>query len=70
MENLSTIPNNAVLVTADTVELYPYITHEAGIRVLRKALDKQGKNSIPTEDLVKMAKKTSLSLTVKLNNKF
>ena len=70
MENLSTIPDNAILVTADTVELYPNITHEAGLRVLRKALDMQGKNSTPTEDLVKKAKKTSLSFTVKLNNKF
>ena len=54
-KNLSTIPNNAILVTADVVRLYPSIPHEAGLRALREALEKQDKKCIPTEDLVKMA---------------
>ena len=54
-KNLSTIPDNAILVTADVVGLYPSILHEAGLRALREALDKQDKKCIPTEDLVKMA---------------
>ena len=39
-KNLSTIPDNAILVTADVVGLYPCIPHEAGLRGLREALDK------------------------------
>ena len=54
-KSLSTIPDNAILVTADIVGLYPSIPHEAGLRALREALDKQDKKCIPTEDLVKMA---------------
>ena len=66
---------NAILVTADVAGFYPSIPHEACLRALREVLDKQGNKCIPTEDLVKMAEfalKTnySLSLTVKLNNKF
>ena len=46
-KNLSTIPDNTILVTADLVGLYPSIPHKAGIRSLREALDKQDKKSIP-----------------------
>ena len=53
-KNLSTIADNAILVKADVVGLYPNIHHEFGLRALRETLDKQDKKSIPTEDLVKM----------------
>ena len=53
-KNLSTIRDNAILVTADVVGLYPSIPHEAGLRALRKALDKQEVKCIPTKDLVKL----------------
>ena len=43
-----------ILVTADVVGLYPSIPHEAGLRALREAFEKQDKKYIPTEDLVKM----------------
>ena len=46
-KNLSTIPDNTILVTADLVGLYPSIPHKAGLRSLREALDKQDKKSIP-----------------------
>ena len=54
-KNLSTIPDNALLITADVVGLYPSIPHEAGLRALKEAIDKQHKKCIPTEDLVKMS---------------
>ena len=54
-ENLSTIPGNAILVTADVVGLYPGMPHEAGLRSLTEALDKQDKKYVLSEDLVKMA---------------
>ena len=54
-KNPSNIPDNAILVTAEVVGLYPSIPHEAGLRTLREALDKQNEKGIPTEDLVKMA---------------
>ena len=35
-KNLSTIPHNVILVTADVVGLYPSIPHEAGLELLQK----------------------------------
>ena len=35
------IPNNALLGNADVVGLYPSIPHEAGLSVLKEALDKR-----------------------------
>ena len=58
---------NAMLVTADVVELYPSIPHNEGVEVLKKQIDDFYEKSIPTEDLAKMAeyvlKLTILSLT-------
>ena len=48
------IPNDALLVTADAVELYPNIPHEASLSALREALDKRTRKEIPTENLIKM----------------
>ena len=50
------IPDNAILVTADVVGLYPSIHHEAGLRALKEALDRRKEKKISSEDLVKMAK--------------
>ena len=49
------IPKNAILVTADVVGLYPSIPHEVGLRALREALDKKDEETIPAEELLKMA---------------
>ena len=56
MENIDSIPEDTLLVTADVVGLYPSIPHTAGLATLRDALDKREAKKIPTEDLVKMAK--------------
>ena len=47
------IPENAILVTA--VGLYPSIPHEVGLRALREVLNKRDAETIPTEELLKMA---------------
>ena len=54
-KNLSSIPENAILVTAVAVGLYPSMVHKAGLRALKKVLDKQGKKSICTVNLAKTA---------------
>ena len=51
---LGKIPDNAILVTADVVGLYPSIPHNVGLRALKEALDKQEQKKIATEDLVQM----------------
>ena len=38
-ENISTLPENAVLVTADVVGLYPSTPHQADLSVLKEALE-------------------------------
>ena len=43
-KNLGTIPDNAILVTADVMELYTSIPDDAGLGAIREALNKQGKN--------------------------
>ena len=55
LKNLKKVPDNAILVTADVVGLYPSIPHNEGLEVLKKQLDNFYEKSIPTEDLVKMA---------------
>ena len=37
--DLGSIPENAILVTADVAGLYPSILHEAGLKALRELLD-------------------------------
>ena len=49
------ILNDAPLVTADFVELYASIPHEAGLSPLREALDKRNRREIPTNNLAKRA---------------
>ena len=51
-KTLGCIPDNAILVTADVVGLYPSIPHQAGLIALKEALDKK---KIPTDDLIRMA---------------
>ena len=55
LKNLKKVADNAILVTADIVGLYPSIPHNDGLEVLKKQLDNFYEKSIPTEDLVKMA---------------
>ena len=45
-----------ILVTADVVGSYPNIPHEVGLTALRETLDKRDEKTIPTEELMKIAK--------------
>ena len=54
-KTLGCIPDNAILVTADVVGLYPSIPHQAGLIALKEALDKSLSKKIPTDDLIRMA---------------
>ena len=53
--NLGSFPENAILVTADVVGLYPRIPHEAGLKALREVLDKREQHTIPTSELIRVA---------------
>ena len=55
IKNINAIPENAILVTADVVDLYPSIPHQAGLEALREALDKRKTHKVPTGKLFKMA---------------
>ena len=55
LKNLRKVPDNAILITADVVGLYPNIPHNEGLEVLKKRIDNFYEKSIPTEDLFKMA---------------
>ena len=54
IENLH-VPEDAFLVTANVVGLYPNIPHEACLKSLKEALDRRREKKISTEDLDKMA---------------
>ena len=56
IERISNIPDDAILVTADVVGLYPSIPHELGLKALEEALEKRDSIQISTFDHVKMAK--------------
>ena len=53
--NLGSISENAILVTADVVGLYPSIPHEARVKALREVLDKREKHSTPKSEPIRMA---------------
>ena len=55
INNLGSIPENVIFVTADVVDLYPTIPHDVGVRALGEALNKKEEKAIPTEELLKMA---------------
>ena len=48
------IPRDAIMVTVDVIGLYTSIPHDAGLEVLRKALDNREKKKISVDDLIKM----------------
>ena len=55
IKTIGSVPENAILVTADVVGLYPNIPHQAGLKTLKKALERRDIKKITTEDLVRMA---------------
>ena len=55
IRDLKDIPNDALLVTADVVALYPSILHEAGFQALKEVLECREDKKISSNDLVKMA---------------
>ena len=55
IKNLGSLPENAILVTADVVGLYPSIPHEPGLQALEEALENRNHKQIPTDKLLKMA---------------
>ena len=54
VKHLGPIPDEAILVKADVVGLYPSIPHKAGLEALRRRLNKRETFEIPTEDIVQM----------------
>ena len=55
IRNLKAIPNDAFFVTADVVELYSGIPHEACLQALRLIWERRKDKKISTNDLVKIA---------------
>ena len=55
IRRMGSIPDNAILVTADVTALYRSIPHDVGLKALRELLEKREQKKIPTEELVQMA---------------
>ena len=55
LKTLIDISEGSILITAEMVGLYPSITHKAGLKALKKALDERQNTFISTKDIVKMA---------------
>ena len=56
LNDLGKLPENAILVTADVVDLYPIIPHADGLEALSAKLGESKDKSIATEDLLQMGK--------------
>ena len=54
--DVGNIPENAILVTADVVGLYPNIPHNAGLKALTNMFEAREHKAVSTDDLVKMAR--------------
>ena len=72
IKRIGSVPDNAILITADVVGLYSSSSHDVGLKVLKQALDKREHKKIPTEDLLNteqfVLKSNFLSLTVILTH--
>ena len=55
INRIENIPKDAIIVTADVVELYRCIPNVAGLKALKNDLDGGENKYIPTEKLLKMA---------------
>ena len=55
IKNLGSLPESAILVTEDMVDLYPSILHEAGLQALEEALKNRNLKQISADKLLKMA---------------
>ena len=55
IKTIGSVSENSIFVTADVVDLYPNIPHQAGLKALQEALEKRDIKKISTEDPVKMA---------------
>ena len=50
IRGLKDIPNDALLVTADVVGLYPSVPHEAGVQALKEVFESRKDKKISTND--------------------
>ena len=69
IKNISTLPENSILVTADVVGLCPSIPHQAALSALKEALENGSMKKIPTENLIKMAEFVLKNNLFEFNNK-
>ena len=69
LQGLGKLPEGAILVTADVVGLYPHIPHEEGLSAMRDALRTATTPSVPTEDLVDLARLVLTSNNLTFNGK-
>ena len=68
IKNISTVPENAMLVTADVVSLYLSFPHQAGLSALKKTLANRSMKKISTENLIKMAEFVLKNNLLEFNN--
>ena len=69
IKNICTLPENAILVTADVVGLYPSIPHQAGLNALKEALENKSVKKIPIENLIKIAEFVLKNNLLEFNSK-
>ena len=50
---MGSIPNNAILLTADVTALYPSIPHDGGLKTLREVLHKENRKKLLLKNLFK-----------------
>ena len=69
IKNISTLPENATLVTTDVVGLYPSIPHQVGLSAPQEALENRLVKKVPAENLIEMAEFVLKNNLFKFNNK-
>ena len=70
LRNIDHIPQDANMVTADVVGLYPNIPHDTGLEALRKVLDNRENKKISTDNLTKMIELVLKNDYFQFNGKF
>ena len=54
LNQIGDIPENTLLVSFDVVGLYPHISHDQGVKIMRRFLDKREDQSVSSESLCKL----------------
>ena len=69
VKKLKEVSKDAIMATAEVIDLYPSIPHNDGVETIRRTLDERVNRKIGTEDFIKMRQFVLKNSYFKFNGK-